>query len=87
MKLKVFKMNDCDWYIAPNLEGAIKSIMCDHGSPKEDCVDSPTELSFEDMGKLKFIHDDYGEMTFAQEFYRLVSGGFTKAGLFASTEY
>ncbi len=38
--MKIFKLNDCDWYAAVNMESAIQQIMFDMSDTCEFCVDS-----------------------------------------------
>jgi hypothetical protein len=56
--VKIFKLNDCDWYAAEDMESAIQQIMYDTGNVHEDCVDSSAhELTNEEMDCLRFMDD------------------------------
>ena len=56
--MKIFKLNDCDWYAAEDMESAIQQIMHDTDNAREDCVDSSAhELTDDEMDRLQFIDD------------------------------
>ena len=56
--MKIFKLNDCDWYAAEDMESAIQQIMHDTGNTREDCVDSSArELTDDEMDRLRFMDD------------------------------
>lgn len=86
---KVYKLNDCDWYMAETLEQAIEAALndvCDHD---DDYVDDPHELSPEAMESHTFNDWETGELverTFAEELARRVASG-PKAEMFATTEF
>jgi hypothetical protein len=85
--MKVFRLNEYDWWLAPDLETAIQSAMKECGYNLEETVDIRAhELTWQEMGQLTFHHDDLGNMTFAEEFYQRIVGGITEPEMFASTE-
>lgn len=56
--MKIFKLNDCDWYATEDMESAIQQIMHDTDNTREDCVDSSAhELTDDEMDRLQFIDD------------------------------
>ena len=51
--MKIFKLNDCDWYAAKDMKSAIEQIMFDMSDTCENCVDSSAhELTDEEITKL-----------------------------------
>lgn len=84
--MKVFKINECDWYMAETLEAAIQQAMEDTGLPRDEAVDNPREEPPNRMQKLIYTDDDGTRRTFQEELARRVAAG-AKAEMFASTEY
>ncbi len=84
--MKVFQINDCDWYMAPTLEGAIQQAMSDSGLPRDEVCDSPRELSEADMDDLTFTDDEGNRRTFTEELRRRLTAG-ARTEMFASTEF
>lgn len=84
--MKVFKLNDCDWYMAETLEDAVKLVCNDTGLPPDEAADEPSEETPERMARLNFVDHDGSERTFAEELQRRVAAG-KKPGMFASTEF
>lgn len=93
--MKIFKLNDCDWYAAKDMKSAIEQIMFDMSDTCEFCVDSSAhELTDDEMDSLKFV--DYTEneessptttRTFREQLVIMVERGDEFPCLFATTEF
>ena len=85
--MKVFQMNDCDWYMAESAEEAQVEYGRDY-DPGDPLENQPRELEEYEMNTLTFTDDD-GDLTrtFAEELKIRLSGEDVKHGIFASTEY
>lgn len=85
---RVYKLNDCDWWVARTLEEAKASFQATCGPmDDEEAFDEPYELTDADMDRLKIVdHDDpkTPAMTFRQYLDAMAP---TKPDMFASTEY
>lgn len=57
MILKIYKINDCDWYVASSLKEAISKALEDYDND-EDYIENPYELSDEELDKLIFYDID-----------------------------
>ena len=92
--MKVFRLNDCDWYASEDMESAINQIMHDTGNAREDCIDDNAhELTDEEMSKF-CVRDEDDRLntlkipkTFKEELDLLISEGYKFPIAFASTEY
>ena len=85
--MKVFQLNDCDWWMAPTLEAAIEAAVQETGIPADELVEDPHELTAADMRRLWIMADDGArERTFAAELERRLRED-PRVQLFASTEY
>lgn len=86
--VKVFALNDCDWYAATSLKDAIRGWKQDTGMG-DDELDNPHELTEADMLYYKFIDEDKPEekRTFKDELQRRVVKGEKFPQFFATTEY
>jgi hypothetical protein len=84
--IKVFKLNDCDWWAASDLEAAKAAYIEQTG---EEDFDDAYELSDHQMEFLKFRRDDdnHTEVSFKEELERRLRDGETFPCFFASTEY
>lgn len=85
--MKVFKLNDCDWYLANSLEEAIEVAMKDTGLPRDEVVDDPYELDEEQMNTVMFDNQDGSKWPFAVELQNMIEAGIARPGMFASTEW
>lgn len=87
--MRVFKLNECDWYMAETLEQAIASYMLETGLPRDEAADEPRELTAEEMQRLVFVDDDNHvnevRRSFAEELGRRLATD-PRPQLFASTE-
>jgi hypothetical protein len=89
--MKVFRVNDCEWYMAPTLEEAVQKCMDDCKLPRDEAVDDPRECTPEEMGRLTFMDDVYNpekseRRTFAEELARRIAAG-KGTEMFATTEF
>jgi hypothetical protein len=90
---RVFKMDDCDWWVAHTLAEAKASYQYETGVDDES-VEDARELTDEELDRLRFVDTDEAghpvketRCTFREELARRVSAGLSKPELFACTEY
>jgi hypothetical protein len=93
--VKVFRLNDCDWYAGASIGECVADYVKTVGIAIEEAVDKDArELTDADMERLKF-HDfeDEGESgkvvvrTFKEQLALLIERGVEFPTFFASTEY
>ena len=86
--MKVFRINDYEWYMANTLEEAIKLAMDLTGLPADEAAEDDAHEECEaEMNRMKFVDDDgVTRRTFAAELQRRIEAGLP-TGPFASTEY
>lgn len=86
--MKVYRVNDCEWYMALTLDEAIAKAMEDSGLPRDEAADGDAcEVSPDEMNRLIFVEDDdLTKRTFAEELALRVADG-QPAQAFATTEY
>lgn len=85
--MKIFKMNDCDWWMAPTLEEAVADIKEYYGVDEFDFTENePRELTEEEMDRIMFRGED-GEPvhSFREELRQRVELG-QGTQMFGSTE-
>lgn len=89
--MRVFKVSDCDWWIAETAQQARDSAAQFYGDDAEDCVfdlEEVQELSFEALcGTKYFDEDDRVTRTFAEQLLKRIMEGANTPEIFASTEY
>lgn len=86
--IKIFRVDDCDWYAAKTQDEAIKKAMHDSGESRQYYEEEGgSELSEESMLKLKYVEDDGTEKTFRKKLDELIAEGCHFPCMFASTEY
>lgn len=86
--MKVFAMNDCEWWAAESLEEAKADYIKETGVPEEDGpFDDPHELGAEAMNRLRFSDDDGSVRSFEAQLKKMVAEGSKFPCLFATTEY
>ena len=91
--VKVFRLNDCDWYAGSSLQECIEHCVKETGFAREDAADSDArELTDAEMERLKFIDGEPGDkaaprITFKERLAQMVAEGTTFPCFFASTEY
>lgn len=84
--VKVWKINDYEWAMAPTLDEAIQAVCDMTGVDRDDVADEPHELTDEELLRLKFVDEDESKRSFAEELNRRVAQGI-RVQYFASTEY
>jgi hypothetical protein len=90
--IKVFKLNECDWWAGEDLISVTSAYMKETDGEVDDF--ELKELTEEDMNKFKLVDDD-GETvgsgtvlgTFREVLDRMIASGQTFPCFFASTEY
>jgi len=86
-RLRVYRMNDCDWWIGTSFESTTKAYLA-HISPpyRKDALCEPRMLRRDELLKLIYADEDNGHCTFAKqlEVETLRGGKFPR--YFASTE-
>jgi hypothetical protein len=90
MKIKVFKMNDCDYYAGETLKDCVEECARDSGESVHDILEEPVEeLTLDELNDLTFIEDDEPEKfcSFRQHLDELIVEGAVFPRIFASTEY
>ena len=93
--MRLWRMNDCDWYMARSLDEAKVALFADSGYAAtenigEEIVDDPREVTAEEMQRLRFRGEEGGkepECSFAERFAVEVARDGVTARMFASTEY
>jgi hypothetical protein len=90
---RVFRMDDCDWWVARSLEEAKATYLHETGVDNE-YVEDARELTDEEMDRLHYVDSDERDRpvkasrrSFRVELAQRVSAGLSKPELFASTEY
>jgi len=93
MTVKIFAMNDTEWWAAETVEEAITDFCATYSCTREEAIedhfiDGPVEaLSDDQMDELVFSDEDLGLMSFRAKLANLVESGATFPNLFATTEY
>jgi hypothetical protein len=84
--MRVFKVNDCDWWMAETAEQAKLAAIEFYGD--EDMVEEVEELTDEQMNSHTFYdEDDETTRTFEAQLLKRIKEGATEPEMFASTEY
>jgi len=92
-EIKVFRMNDCDWYAGRNLEEVKTFMLAQTGMPGDEAFDDPQELPDQAMNKLCFRHTDEDDLpegqtiSFAERLAEMIAEGQEFPAFFASTEW
>lgn len=89
--MKIYRMNECDWWIGESLEACKDDYAREYGDP--DAADDARELTDEELDRLMF-RDDEGEdsagfpqrRSFREQLAIEIDDGGTFPRLFASTE-
>lgn len=97
--VKIFAMNDCDWYVGKDADDALKGMAENLGCKdveecrSEYCIDGPiVELGEDELDARVFVDEDLdGEnqvkRTFREQLSLMVAEGDTFPCMFASTEF
>lgn len=90
-KVKVFQLNDCEWWAGHDLESVMADYVKETGVPPDEAFEDPRELTDEEMEEGTHYGDpDHPEdppRTFKEELQYMIDGGATFPCFFASTEY
>lgn len=91
---RVFRINDCEWWVARTLDEAKSDYLRQTGCSEEEAFDDPHELDEATMDRLHFIDQDENERPlkdsrrpFRTELAQRVAAGLSKPEMFACTEY
>ena len=87
--MKIFRLNDYDWWIAETQEQAIADYIKDVGLSEEETIDNPGELNEKQLNSYIFTDNEIAntpQRTFKEELQRRINAGATSE-MFASTEY
>ncbi len=87
--MNIFRLNDCDWWMAETLEEAITDFVKDVGMSEEEAIDNPAVLDEEQLESHIFTDHDAANSprrTFKEELQLRIERG-AKSEMFASTEY
>lgn len=95
VRMKVFEMDDCEWWRAPSLEDVIAARMSECGMTREEVVQDgcPRELTEAELNQLKYVdwnpdeeepETGWPERTFREQLNLEDEAG-SPAGVFAAT--
>lgn len=87
MAIKVFYLNDCEWWAGESLAAVKAEYLRVTGLAEDEAFDNPYELPDDSMEKLMFTDDDGLKMTFAEQLDRLIMSGARFPCFFATTEF
>lgn len=88
MNIKVFKLDDYDWWAGENLTEVIAAAREQCGAETyEDAETDAFEVSSESMQTLRYVDEDGTERTFAEELQRMIDAKTSFPCVFASTEF
>jgi len=89
--MRVFQINDYDWFMAETAEQARNAAIELYGSDDDDCVlplNEIEEVSDSEMARLKINDEEDGmTRTFKEQVAKRIKEGANKPEFFASTEY
>lgn len=89
MTIRIFKLDDCDWWAGESLQACIDEArrQCGAGSYC-DAEEEGRELTDEDMQRLMFVApEEERTCTFAEQLEREIADGTHFPTWFASTEF
>ncbi|MRG98826.1 hypothetical protein GIY21_00805 [Xanthomonas sontii] len=90
--MKIFRIDDCDWWIGPDAATVLAAVKDEYGSTDEDLQDFH-ELDDDQLDRLKFVDTDEDERTvgeprtFREQLAIEVAEGGNFPRLFATTEF
>ncbi len=90
VEMKVWQLNECDWWLAPSVGAAIDEAMKQSGLPFDELVPSPNyvhQLDGDDLRRLVFVADDGTRRSFHDEYYAQIVADSSTVRLFASECY
>lgn len=89
---RVYRLNDCDWWVARSLEEAKADYIASCGGD-DDSFEDPHELTDAELDRMQINGMDENERlagtkhSFREELKQRVAAGLTGPAFFASTEY
>lgn len=90
MEVKIFAINDCEWWAGQDLE-SVKSAFIAAGYGDESSFDHSREVADPEMQRLTFVDDlsnpDSPKSTFRERLDLMIAQGASFPCFFASTEY
>jgi len=87
-KVKVFKLNDYEWYAGYDLESCIELAMQMTGMSREEVIDDPFEETQERLDTLIFYDEENDEKrSFSEELRIIIESEEQLPTFFAGTEY
>jgi len=86
--IKVFQLNDYDWWAARSLDEAkVDYLQMAGETEEEDTFEDAHELTDEEMERLKYTDENEQTRTFKEQLAMMIAVGAEFPGIFASTEY
>ena len=88
-KIKVFQLNDCDWYAGATIKEAKECLMEATGMSADEAFEDEHQLSWQAMRRLKFFDED-GETeigNFQEVLNKMVKDKCKFPCFFATTEF
>jgi hypothetical protein len=87
--MKVFMLNDYEWWAAESLEEAISACMMQCGLSREEAYDenSMGELPDSEMERLQFMDDDGVQRSFKEQLQFMIDDSYPFPCIFATTEF
>ena len=89
--MKVFRINDYEWYAAETLDEAIAEAVRMSGLPADEAADDPVEITEKEMDQLTFF-DDMSDpessqtRSFREQLQKMIDDGTKFPAYFAGTE-
>lgn len=86
---RVFRINDCEWWVARSLTDAINAAVREYDLPYEEVISEPYELDSAKLDSCKYYTTESRKgpfISFRERLAEIVAGG-PKVGLFATTEF
>lgn len=88
MKIKIFQLNDCDWWAGEDLK-SVKKVYAEEVDSDSDLTEDARELTEKEMNELVFA-DETGSgngRSFKDQLKRLIDNGQEFPCFFATSEY
>lgn len=83
---RVYRLNDCDWWVARTLDEAIADYRRECGV--DVCIEGEHELTEQELDRLMYCDEDCKKrIPFRQALKNMVDAGLSKPEMFASTEH
>lgn len=85
--IRIFQMDDIEWWAGESLSACVEAGRAMCGAECYPDVGEQGELSDDQMQRFKFVDEDGGERTFAEELQRRIAAGESFPQPFAATDY